>query len=91
MREVPKYNCMAFIPEEVDKGMVIDLINYLLDANKKSIDHFNEIHISTDSYCTIVEWIWKPLDNSYGGEFQFVDEDEYITKDEPEEELKENE
>ena len=74
------YNHMAFVPEDVKKGMVNKLIKTLLEMNEKSEEHYNDIHITSDSYCTIVEWVWAPIDKSYGGEFQFVDEDEYIEK-----------
>ena len=76
------YNYKAFTPEEVNNGFHLDLINYLLDYNKKSDDNYYDIHITTDSYCTIVEW----ADVSYSedfwdGRFQFVDEDECIMKE----------
>ena len=90
MTEIPKYNYMAFIPEEVEKGLHLDLIKTLLDINNKSEDHFNEIHITTDSYCTIVEWVYIPIDRSYGGKFEFIDEDEYIEKWNSENKEKEN-
>ena len=74
----PKYNSMAFTPEEVEKGMPQKLIQTLLDLNNLSEDHFNSMHITTDSYCTIVEWVWGPVDRSYGGHFEFVDENQYV-------------
>jgi len=51
-----KYNSMAFVPEELEKGMPQKLIQTLFELNQMSEYHFNEIHITTDTYCTIVEW-----------------------------------
>lgn len=59
-------NRMTFLPEEVEKGMVTDTVKYLIRANKVSNHHFNDIHIWSDSYCTIVEWIW----NDYSGDLE---------------------
>lgn len=75
-------NSKAFTPEEVKKGLLNDLINYLLDYNKKSDDSYYDIHITTDGYCQIVEWI----DVSYEykedyGKFEFVEPDQYIFRE----------
>ena len=39
------YNSQAFTPEEVKKGLHLDLISYLLDYNSKADGYFNDIHI----------------------------------------------
>lgn len=66
-------NSMTFLPEEVEKGMVTDMVKYLIHANKVSNHHFNDIHIWSDSYCTIVEWIWKDYaDDLQYGSFKYV-------------------
>lgn len=69
------YNSQAFTPEEVKKGLHLDLIKYLIDYNMKSQDYFNEIHITNDGYCTIVNW----LHDSYS---EKVEEFRYISYDE---------
>ena len=51
-----EYNYQAFAPEEVEQGLHLDLLNYLLDHNKKNKNLYYDIHITTDGYCTIIEW-----------------------------------
>ena len=74
-----KYNSQAFTKEEVKQGLHLDLINYLLDYNSKSKECFNDIHIDSDGFCVIVEWVTE----TYGDvltSFEFVDEDEVVLK-----------
>lgn len=75
-----KCNYMAFTPEETEKGLANDLITYLLKFNKESESYYNDIHITTDSYCTIVEWETVPYDHCFGGKFEYIDEDEEVVK-----------
>ena len=74
------YNYQAFTPEEVKKGLLNDLLNYLLEYNKKNETHYYDIHITTDGYCSIVEWSDVGYDKEYGeeGKFRFVDSDQVI-------------
>lgn len=74
------YNYQAFTPEEVKKGLLNDLINYLLDHNKKNDKQYYDIHITTDGYCSIVEWTDVSYDSKYGseGKFEFVDSDQIV-------------
>ena len=72
------YNSMSFTPEEVKQGLHTKLIKYLLDYNKDCEQHYNDIHITTDGYCLIVEWASIPYDHAWGGSFQYVDFDEVI-------------
>lgn len=71
MRE---YNSQAFTPEEVDEGLHLDLLNYLLDHNKKNETQYYDIHITTDGYCTIIEWTDVMYNNDCGpeGKFEYV-------------------
>ena len=71
MRE---YNYQAFTPEEVEQGLHLDLLNYLLDHNKKNETQYYDIHITSDGYCTIIEWTDVMYDNKYGqeGKFEYV-------------------
>lgn len=71
MRE---YNSQAFTPEEVKKGLHLDLLNYLLEHNKKNENQYYDIHITTDGYCTIIEWKDVNYSQDYGpeGKFEYV-------------------
>ena len=76
-RNIP-YNQMAFTPEETEQ--CADFVKYLMQI--KSSDHYNEICITSDGYCTIVCWTSKTYNNSYGGgSFEFVEEDQDIWTD----------
>lgn len=72
-----EYNYQAFTPDEVEKGLHLDLLNYLLDHNKKNETQYYDIHITTDGYCTIIEWTDVDYDQKYGpdGKFEFVPAD----------------
>ena len=74
------YNYKSFTPEEVKKGLLNDLLNYLLDHNKKSDKFYYDIHITTDGYCSIVEWTDVSYNGDYGpeGKFEFVDCDQVV-------------
>lgn len=74
-------NSKAFTPEEVSNGLLQDLLNYLFSYNEKSTEYFYDIHITSDGYCTIVQW----CDTSYTlgvsqGGFEFVPSDCVIMK-----------
>lgn len=74
-------NSVAFTPDEVEKNLHLDLINFLLSYNSKADDSFFDIHITTDGYCTIVEFVSLTRgvnDNSEG--FAYVDEEHYVLK-----------
>ena len=74
------YNEKSFTPEEIEQGLFDDLIRYLLDYNKKSKQDYYDIHITSDGYCTIVEWVDVMYNNEYGedGKFIFVDYDQVV-------------
>ena len=77
-----RLNEVDFTPEEVEENLHLDLINYLLDYNKKAKDHYNEILITSDGYCTIVQWFNRSYNDDFGkGSFKFVDEDEVVMKE----------
>lgn len=69
-----EYNSQAFTPEEVEAGLLQDLLNYLLGHNKKNKNQYYDIHITTDGYCSIVEWTDVSYNNEYGdeGKFEYV-------------------
>lgn len=74
-------NRQAFTPEEVAQGLLQDLLNYLLKYNYKCESGYYEIHITSDSFCTIVEWEDVPYDKSWGGTFKYVDENHVVMKE----------
>jgi len=75
-------NSQTFTPEEVKKGLHLELIKHLLEMNEKSDIHYNEIKIWTDGYCTIVDWVQKHYeDDDCDDSFELVREDEIIMKE----------
>lgn len=75
-----EYNSVAYIPEEAEqaKKLIDFLVNENINGNSK---HYNEIHITTDGYCTIIEWDRVPYDHEFGVTFQPVDSDEIVAKE----------
>lgn len=74
-----KCNYKAFTPEEVEAGLLDDLMKYLLNHNIKNQHSYYDIHITTDGYCIIVEWSDVIYDiQSECGKFEFVDYDQII-------------
>ena len=72
------YNSMAFTPEEVEKGQHLKLLKTLFELNADKEDaSYNDIHIWTDGYCTIIDWVdYNP---DFGmGKFEFVPGDGVI-------------
>ena len=70
-------NSMAFAPEE--KENMKKLLKFLVE-DYDSEDYYNEVHITSDGYCTIVEWELVTYDGSLGGKFEYVDEDHEVLK-----------
>jgi len=68
-------NSKAFSPDEVSKGLHIDLLKCLIDYNSKSDECYNDIHIYTDGYCTIIEWCEVDYDEKYNNKrFKLVED-----------------
>lgn len=75
------FNYEAFTPEDVENGLDQDLLNYLLEYNRKSDKAYYDIHITSDSYCVVIEWNRVNFDSEWGTErFEFVDEEHEILK-----------
>lgn len=69
------FNSQTFTPEEIKQGLQQDLLNYLFSFNQKSKESFYDIHISSDGYCSTVEWVEKHFkDESIweDGSFKYV-------------------
>ena len=50
-------NSQAFTPEEVAKGLHLKFIGHLLEISNEMEKCYFDIHITSDGYCTIVEWV----------------------------------
>lgn len=68
-------NSMAFTPEEIPAAK--DFIEALIDFNVKSEKSYNDIHIHTDGYCLIVDWMHKTYEYDHR-KYTILDEDERI-------------
>ena len=76
-----EYNYQSFTPEEVKQGLLQDLLNYLLEYNQKNNKGYYDIHITSDGYCTIVEWVDIGYDIQYEeSKFVLLKSDEGIMK-----------
>lgn len=74
-------NSVAFTPEEVEQNLHMDLIAYLLSYNQKSKSSYFDIHITSDGFCTIVEFASLTYDITSETEgFVFMDEEHYLLK-----------
>ena len=73
-------NSVAFTPEDVQKNLHLDLINYLLSYNQKSEDYYFDIHITTDRFCTIVEFACVSYEEINDNGFVFMDDDHFLLK-----------
>ena len=79
-------NSMYFSEEDVKAGLMTKLIDYLCQysyaSGPRDFSHYNDIHIKPgDCGSFIVEWEQVPWSHEYGGNFQFVDEDEVVCKE----------
>lgn len=74
------YNEQAFTPEDVEKGLHIKLINALLDLDKDRGDNHFDIRITTDGYCTIIQW-YDANDQTDSAGFRFVDSGESVMQE----------
>jgi len=75
MRE---YNSQSFTKEQVEVGLHLDLINYLLSYNKNSTDSYADIHVWSDSFCLTVDWVIVNYEDAGVGRFEFVGSDQMI-------------
>lgn len=72
------YNSQSFTPEDVEKGLHLKLLNTLLELNKDLDRGYNDIHIWTDGFCTVIDWCFRYYEDGGEGRFEFVDADESI-------------
>lgn len=77
-----RFNTMTFSQKEVETGLHKPLLDYLIQYySANAEDTFNDIHITSDGECLIIQWVQVPYDRSYGGEFQYIEEDECIMRE----------
>jgi len=75
-------NSVTFTPEEVKKGLHLDLIKYLLDYTSKSETSFNDIHITTDdAHCCVIEWSKNNYYEKGIHGFRYIDEEHSVFKE----------
>ena len=73
-----EYNYMTFTPEEVEAGLFQKLVDFFMFYNKTAKEHYIDFHITTDGYCTIVEWDEVPYNHQWGGQFKYVGFDGHV-------------
>lgn len=70
-------NSMSFTPKDVVNGEFKKFLMMLTTMELE--DRYNDIHIWSDSYCIIVEWVSRDYNDRYDtGEFKFVDKDHEV-------------
>ena len=69
-----EYNQEVFTPEEVEQGLHLELLNCLLNYNKKSDESFKDIHIWTDGYCLCIDWFTNFYDHNLSNSWEYVGE-----------------
>lgn len=74
-----KQNSQYFGPIDREQGLDIEFIKCLISLRQESI--YNDIHIYEEEGGIVIEWAQVPFDHSYGGTFQFVDEEEQVMKE----------
>jgi len=58
------------------------LLDTLLDYNSdKDENYYNDIHIYQEESFIVIEWEHVPYSHEWGGQFKYVDYDEYIMKE----------
>ena len=67
------FNSMAFTPDEVRKGLLDKFVRTLNDLNQEKEQGFIEYHVTTDGFCTIVEFDDLFIQDE-DDKFQYVDE-----------------
>ena len=75
-------NSVYFSREDVSKGLMAEFIAVLCRNTYESENLMNDIHIKPEDIGAFaVEWVQVPWDHSYGGKFEFVDEDQEVCDD----------
>lgn len=75
------YNSMAFTPEEVGKGLHMELVSDLLRLSSKMEHSYIDLRVCSDGYCTIVQWKDRSFDHDDCGGFEFVGADQYVMEE----------
>ena len=73
------YNEMAF-DCETERKLFDDLLNFLLDYNKKNDHYYNDIHIKQEENLILIQWNDVSYSGDFGPEakFEFVRGDQIV-------------
>ena len=76
-------NTAVFSSEQVQNGLMTKLLTVLLEQNSTDNTSFNEIRITSDGECQVVNWINHPKNSFFEeGEFVYVSGDELFRRNE---------
>lgn len=75
-------NNMYFSKEMVANGDLNSFIDFLLKLSySDKTEYYNDIHLyPADCGAFILEWVQVPWDKSFGGRFEYLDEEQEIVK-----------
>jgi hypothetical protein len=73
-------NRMDFTPKDVEGGELTKFLNMLIALDCEN--YYNDIHIWSDGYCTIVEWVQVNYESNE--QFKFVDCNHQVVRNEHE-------
>ena len=72
-------NSMYFSKEDVEAGLMQELVSLLCSHSYRADGLYNDVHIRPDDLgAFIVEWAQVPWNHEYGGKFEYVDEDQAV-------------
>ena len=72
-------NSQYFHDEQVKAGELSEFVSLLMKQCYGKGDNYNDIHIRPeDCGAFSVEWASSPWDHSYGGRFEYVEEDQAV-------------
>ena len=72
-----KINKQYFSKEQVEAGEFKQLLDFLMESSYGVSKYYNDIHIKPeDCGAFIIEWQNIPWDKSFGGHFEYIDEDD---------------
>jgi len=73
------YNSIAFTPDEVERGLLKGLLDYIVTYNTNNKDRYFDTHIWNDGYSTVVEFIDRSYDFDYDcGRFEYVADNQKV-------------
>lgn len=73
------YNSMTFMKEDIDNGLHLKLIDFLINLRGKTWDSL-DIRVQSNAYCVTVDWCDKQSNDNFSG-FQYLEEDDVIMRE----------